>query len=152
MLVPSTMARLLAILALAAPGAHATIILIDSTTTLLNGADFLPGTTYYAVFQLTGAGATVNAATIGSFDLGGGSGILRDGGDLLDLPFTLAPDALDPFGIWQPDATLLLEVTPSDAYSLYTQKFISGSSFSFSVVLTSDLSPPWPPDQFAFQP
>ena len=142
---------LLAFVAGATLGQAATIVSVDTSTTLLDASNFTAGTTYYAAWQLTGAGASTNTATLSAFDLGGGAGINRQPGDPVDTPFTLGPNALSTAGVWQLSATLDLVVDPSDSFSLYSQQFVAGGSFAFRVDYTTDQIAGFTPDAFSFQ-
>lgn len=129
----------------------ATIITVDTSTTLLDSSTFTAGTPYTAAFQFTGNGITSNSATVSNIDLGGGTGETPGLGDITDPTFTVGPNGADPLGIWQANGTLTLFVGPLDASSVYTQQFTSGNQFSFAVELTGNLSDGAPPDTFTFQ-
>ena len=149
------MKRLLLIMAAAAvlaPLCHpATLISVDTSTTLLDASNFTTGVTYYATWQLAGSGTVSNTASLSAFDLGGGTGVNRQGGDPTDDAFVLGPNALSTAGVWQLAATLDLIVDTSDSYSLYTQQFVAGDSFAFSLDLTANLLAGNAPDAFTFQ-
>lgn len=144
------MKAVIGLLLCAALAPAATIVTIDTSTTLLDASTFSNGTTYLAAWQLTGSGAVSNTATISAFLLGGGTGLDVQGGEP-DPTFTVSPSALDVAGIWQSGAVLEMLVNPSDSYSLYSQGFIAGDSFSFAVDLTSNLLAGSAPDAFSFQ-
>lgn len=129
----------------------ATIVTLDSNTTLLDLSVFTPGTTYYAAWQLTGSGSVANTATLSAIVLDGGIGLSRQLTDPVDDSFTLGPDASSVQGVWQNAATLELLVVPLDALSLYTQQFVAGNSFGFRVDLTANQIAGFAPDAFTFQ-
>lgn len=124
---------------------------VNTSTMLMDGSFFTAGTTYYAAFQLTGGGTNNNSAALSSFNFGGGSALPRAVGDQTDPTFTLGPNPLDSNGIGQAGATLGLTITPADAFSLYSQMFTAGSSFSFNLALTNNFTPGNAPDAFTFQ-
>jgi hypothetical protein len=130
--------------------ARADSITINTSTVLLDSSTFTPGTTYYLAFQLTGGGTDNNSALLTNFNFGGGSAVARDMSDPLFGTFSLAANAGDPAGIGQSMASLQLLITPGDAYSLYTQQLVAGSSFSFDFTLTNNFAF-GSFDQFAFQ-
>ena len=146
-------AQVLAICSLFAIPASATttyIIVVDTSTSLLDGSFFTAGTIYYSAFQLTGGDASDSSAFVGSFDIGGGSAIAPGIADLVSGTYLVGPNAGDADGIFQTAGTLLLTVVPADSYSLYTQQFTAGSQFS----LTASLNGVFlggTPDLFSFQ-
>lgn len=147
-----TYCLLLLVCAVAFTGeARADSVTIDTSTQLLDGSNFTAGITYYAVFQLTGGGTDSNSALLSNFAFGGGSALDRDPADPTAGTFILAPNPAAPSGIGQPGATLQLVITPGDAYSLYTQQFVAGTSFSFDFTLTNNFLPGNSFDGFTFQ-
>jgi len=130
--------------------AQATTVSLDTSTTLLDSSTFTPGTTYFAVFQLTSSGTANTQAALASFDLGTGTGLNQSGGDPVSGNYLVGPAVLAS-GIWQAGGTLALSVDPLNGYALYSQAFTAGSTFQFDFNLITDLLPGATPDQFAFQ-
>lgn len=130
---------------------QATTISLDTSTTLLDGSTFTAGVTYYAAFQLTGSGSATSQASLSQFNLDTGTGLAQSVADPVSGNYLIGPDASLPAGIWQPGGTLLLNVDPVNAYSLYTQTFTAGGQFDLTFLLDTNLQPPATPDQFAFQ-
>jgi hypothetical protein len=130
--------------------ARADTITITTSTVFLDASTFTPGTTYYVAFQLTGGGTDNNSVLITNFNFGGGSVLNQDPADPTFGTFVVGPNSLDPAGIGQTLASLQLTITPGDAFSLYTQQLVAGSSLSFDFTLTNNfVSGSF--DQFAFQ-
>jgi hypothetical protein len=125
-------------------------IVLDNSTSLLDGSFFTVGATYYSAFQLTGGDASDSSAFVGSFDIGGGSAIAPGIADPVSGTYIVGPNAGDAGGIFQTAGTLLLTVVPADSYSLYTQQFTAGSQFGFTVSLNGVFLG-GTPDLFSFQ-
>ncbi|MGH9943757.1 MAG: PEP-CTERM sorting domain-containing protein [Pyrinomonadaceae bacterium] len=131
--------------------AHADAISINTSTVLLDATNFTPGTTYYAVFQLTGGGTDNNSALLANFNFGSGNAIARAPSDPTFGTFIITPDPNASGGIGQAGVTLTLDITPGDAFSLYAQQFIAGNEFSFMFSLTNNFLPGNSFDGFTFQ-
>lgn len=142
--------RILLIALCAVPLCPAVTIEIDGTTSLLDSSTFTPGTSYFAVFQLTGATGLPNQASLSAFDFGSGSVFARDVSDPAFGQFILGPNPASTSGIGQTAATLDLSVDLVTSYSLYSQMFTAGERFSFDLEFTT-LFVNGIPDQFAFQ-
>ena len=140
-----------ACLCLGAAGARADTFTVTLSASPPGNTTFVPGTLYYAVFQLVGGGTDNNTALLSNFNLGGGLAPPRDPSDPSQGAFTVTPDAGNPAGIWRAGATLQLAVTPGDAYSLYSQRFVAGSLFSFDLLLSENFTPGNSFDAFTFQ-
>lgn len=132
--------------------ARAEAITLNTSTVLLDSSNFTAGTTYYAAFQLVGGGTDNNSALLSNFNFGaGGSVVARSASDPFAGIFVLASDPFDPLGIGQTGATLGLTIIPGNAFSLFTQQFTAGSSFSFTFSLTNNFLPGNSFDGFTFQ-
>jgi hypothetical protein len=142
---------LLLCLGLAAGEGRADTITLDSSTPLLDGSNYTAGTTYYAVFQLIGGGPDNNTALLSNFNFASGGALTRAAADPTGGTLTLAPNPSDPSGIGQAGATLQLLISPGDAYSLYSQRFVAGPAFSFDLLLTNNFTAGNSFDAFSFQ-
>jgi hypothetical protein len=130
--------------------ARADNVTITTSTVLLNGSNFTAGTGYYVAFQLTGGGTDNNSVLITGFNFDGGSVFNQSSSDPTFGTYVVGPNSLDPAGIGQALASLQLTITPGDAFSLYLQQVVAGSSISFDFTRTNNfVSGSF--DQFAFQ-
>jgi hypothetical protein len=142
---------LLAFGILAATNSRADSITFNSSTHLLDGTNFTAGQTYYAVFQLVGGGTDNNLAQLSHFAFAGGSVLNLSVSDPSFGTFTVGPNSSSSSGIGQTNSTLQLQIASNDAFSLYSQAFIAGTSFSFDFLLTNNFMPGNSFDAFTFQ-
>lgn len=135
----------------AAINTRADSITFSSSTHLLDGTNFTSGQTYYAVFQLVGGGTDNNLAQLSNFAFAGGSVMSLNLSDPSFGTFTVGPNSGSSSGIGQTNSTLQLQIASGDAFSLYSQAFIAGSSFSFNFLLTNNFTLGNSFDAFTFQ-
>jgi len=133
------------------PAANAAAISITQSTALLDSSTFTEGTPYYLAFQMTSAGNGDNDALLSNFQFDTGFAWTQSVFDPVSGLFAVGPDPLDTTGIGQLNATLALQVTAGNAYSLYSQLITAGTTFSFDVALSANYTPPNAPDAFLFQ-
>ncbi|MCM3872855.1 MAG: PEP-CTERM sorting domain-containing protein [Pyrinomonadaceae bacterium] len=145
------LALLLAATTFTAIDGRADSVTLNLSTSLLDGTTFSTGTTYYAVFQLVGGGTDNNIATLSNFSFTGGSILARDLSDPTSGNFTAGPDAANVSGLGQSNSTLQLSISPGDAFSLYSQRIVAGTSFSFDFLLTNNFVAGNSFDAFTFQ-
>jgi PEP-CTERM motif len=135
----------------AAINIRADSITFNSSTQLLDGTNFTSGQTYHAVFQLVGGGTDNNLAQLSNFAFVGGSVLNLSLSDPSFGTFTVGPNSTSLSGIGQTNSTLQLQIASGDAFSLYSQAFIAGTSFSFDFLLTNNFMPGNSFDAFTFQ-
>ncbi|MFL6231106.1 MAG: PEP-CTERM sorting domain-containing protein [Pyrinomonadaceae bacterium] len=145
------LALLFACLVCSALAARADSVTLNTSTSLLDGTHFTAGRTYYVVFQLAGGGTDNNNAVVSNFNFGGGAMLARDPADPSFGTFAVAPNPADPTGLGQAGASLQLLIIPGDALSLFSQRLVSGSSFSFDFLLSNNFTPGNSFDSFTFQ-
>lgn len=121
--------RTLLLLCGAACFCMANTIQVDTGTALLDGSLFTQGETYFAAFQLNGGTVSNTTTLVKNFQLGGGAAAAPQPTDPSAGIFLVNDGNPAPNGIF--DTMLRLRVIPSNAFSLYTQRFGAGNSLQF---------------------